>query len=55
MIMSSIISNSFKKNAGKKVAKNMGIEDEEMVNKIIEAWTRGFEVAESLFTEQVED
>lgn len=53
--MSSIISNSFKKNAGKKVAKQLGVEDEETVSKIIEAWTRGFEIAESLFTEQVEN
>ena len=48
----SIISNSFKRNAGIKLAKSMGIEDEAMIEKIVESWTRGFEIAESLFTEQ---
>lgn len=48
----SIISNSFKRNAGLKLAKSMNIEDETVVEKIVEAWTRGFEIAESMFTEQ---
>ena len=48
----SIISNSFKRNAGLKLAKSMGIEDEAIIEKIIEAWVRGFEVSESMFTEQ---
>ena len=48
----SIISNSFKRNAGLKLAKSMGIEDEAIIEKIVEAWVRGFEVSESMFTEQ---
>lgn len=48
----SIISNSFKRNAGLKLAKSMGVEDEAIIEKIVEAWIRGFEVSESMFTEQ---
>ena len=48
----SIISNSFQRNAGLKLAKSMGIEDEAIIEKIVEAWVRGFEVSESMFTEQ---
>lgn len=48
----SIISNSFKRNAGLKLAKSMGVEDETIIEKIVEAWVRGFEVSESMFTEQ---
>ena len=48
----SIISNSFKKNAALKLAKSLGIEEKDQ-EKFIEAWTKGFEVAESMFTEQV--
>lgn len=48
----SIISNSFKKNAATKLAKTLGVEDKKVVEQIVEAWTKGFEVAESMFTEQ---
>ena len=48
----SIISNSFKKNAAQKLAKSMGV-DEKMTEKIVEAWVKGFELAEAMFTEQV--
>ena len=48
----SIISNSFKRNAGLKFAKSLGLEDNDpAVANIIEAWMRGFEVAEQLFVE----
>ena len=48
----SIISNSFKRNAGLKFAKSLGREDNDPeVANIIEAWMRGFEVAEQLFVE----
>ena len=48
----SIISNSFKRNAGLKFAKSLGLEDNDpAVVNIIEAWIRGFEVAEQLFVE----
>lgn len=48
----SIISNSFKRNAGLKFAKSLGLEDNDpAVVNIIEAWMRGFEVAEQLFVE----
>ena len=47
-----IIRNSFKRNAGLKLAKSMGIEDDAIIDKIVEAWVRGFEVSESMFTEQ---
>ena len=49
----SIISNSFKKNAATKLAKSMGIEDAQLTDKIVEAWTKGFDLAEAMFTEQV--
>ena len=49
----SIISNSFKKNAGLKFAKSLGLVDDVLlVANIVEAWVRGFDVAESMFTEQ---
>ena len=49
----SIISNSFKKNAGLKFAKSLGLEDDDpSVANIVEAWVRGFDVAESMITEQ---
>ena len=48
----SVISNSFKKNAALKLAKSIGITEEKEVNNFVEAWTKGFEVAESMFTEQ---
>lgn len=49
----SIISNSFKRNAGIKFAKSLGIDDnDQMLENIVEAWIRGFEVGESMFTEQ---
>ena len=48
----SIISNSFKRNAGLKFAKSLGLQDNDpAVANIIEAWMRGFEVAEQLFVE----
>ena len=49
----SIISNSFKKNAGLKFAKSLDLEDDAAVANVVEAWIRGFDVAESMFTEQV--
>lgn len=48
----SIISNSFKKTAALKLVKSFNIEDSEVQDKIIEAWTRGFDLAEQMFTEQ---
>ena len=48
----SIISNSFKKNAAQKLVKSMGA-DEKVSQQIIDAWIKGFELAESMFTEQV--
>lgn len=48
----SIISNSFKRNAGLKFAKSLNIEDENLLDIIVKAWSRGFETAESLFVEQ---
>ena len=48
----SIISNSFKKNAAQKLVKSMGV-DEKVGQQITEAWIKGFELAESMFTEQV--
>jgi len=48
----SIISNSFKKNAAQKLVKSMGA-DEKVSQQITEAWIKGFELAESMFTEQV--
>lgn len=49
----SIISNSFKKNAALKLIKTLGVDDEKAKEQIIDAWIKGFEVAESMFTEQV--
>ena len=49
----SIISNSFKKNAAQKLAKTMGVEDPKVLEIVTEAWTKGFDVAESMFTEQI--
>ena len=49
----SIISNSFKKNAALKLAKSLGVEDEKVKECVVDAWVKGFEVAESMFTEQV--
>ena len=48
----SIISNSFKTNAAQKLAKSLGA-DEKTSKQITEAWIKGFELAESMFTEQV--
>lgn len=48
----SIISNSFKKNAGLKFAKSLNITDEKAVKNIVDAWVKGFEVSESMFVEQ---
>jgi len=48
----SIISNSFKKNAAQKLVKSMGAEGK-TGEQIVEAWIKGFELAESMFTEQV--
>lgn len=48
----SIISNSFKRNAALKLAKALGAEGEKEREQIVDAWTKGFEVAESMFTEQ---
>lgn len=47
----SLISNSFKKNAAQKYAKACGA-DEKATQFIIEAWVKGFDLAESMFTEQ---
>ena len=49
----SIISNSFKKNAALKLIKTFSVEDEKTKEKIVDAWIKGFELAESMFTEQV--
>jgi len=48
----SIIANSFKKNAGLKYAKSIGMEDPEVANKIADAWCKGFDLAEQMFVEQ---
>lgn len=48
----SIISNSFKKNAAQKLVKSMGV-DEKVGEQITEAWLKGFDLAEAMFTEQV--
>lgn len=48
----SIISNSFKKNAAQKLAKSMGA-DGKTSEQVVEAWIKGFNLAESMFTEQV--
>lgn len=48
----SIISNSFKKNAAQKLAKSMGVDDK-TTEQIVEAWIKGFDLAEAMFTEQV--
>ena len=48
----SVISTSFKKNAAQKVVKSLGI-DEKYSEQMIEAWIKGFELAESMFTEQI--
>lgn len=48
----SIISNSFKKNAAQKLVKSMGV-DGKTGEQVVEAWIKGFELAESMFTEQV--
>lgn len=48
----SIISNSFKKNAAQKLVKSMGV-DEKTGEYVTEAWIKGFELAEAMFTEQV--
>ena len=48
----SLISNSFKRNAGLKFAKSLNVDDEKMVNNIVDAWIKGFEVSESMFVEQ---
>lgn len=48
----SIISNSFKKNAALKLAKSLNITDKKIEEAVVEAWTKGFDVAESMFTEQ---
>lgn len=47
----SIISNSFKRNAAQKLLKSMNV-DESTGEKVIEAWIKGFELAEAMFTEQ---
>ena len=48
----SVISNSFKKNAAQKLVKSMGA-DGKTGEQLVEAWIKGFELAESMFTEQV--
>ena len=48
----SIISNSFKVNAATKLAKSLGIENDKDLKLVIDAWAKGFDVAESMFTEQ---
>lgn len=48
----SLISNSFKRNAAQKLIKSMGV-DEKTGEQITEAWIKGFELAEAMFTEQV--
>lgn len=48
----SLISNSFKKNAATRFAKSMNVEDENTIALITEAYQRGFDMAESMFTEQ---
>lgn len=48
----SIISNSFKKNAAQKLVKSMSA-DEKTGEMIVEAWIKGFELAEAMFTEQI--
>ena len=48
----SIISNSFKRNAGLKFAKSLNKNDKKMVKNIVDAWIKGFEVSESMFVEQ---
>ena len=48
----SIISNSFKNNAALKFAKSVNA-DEKTTKVIVDAWTKGFDLAESMFTEQV--
>ena len=48
----SVISNSFKNNAAQKFAKSAGA-DEKTTKLIVDAWVKGFDLAESMFTEQV--
>lgn len=48
----SVISNSFKKIAAQKFAKSSGA-DEKTQQLMVDAWTKGFDLAESMFTEQV--
>jgi hypothetical protein len=47
----SIISNSFKKTAANKFLKSLG-SVEKTPEHIVEAWLKGFELAEAMFTEQ---
>lgn len=47
----SIISTSFKKNAALRFAKESGADDKTS-QLIVDAWMRGFNLAESMFTEQ---
>jgi len=47
----SVITNSFKKSTASKVAKTMGA-DEKTTQLIVDAWVKGFELAESMFVEQ---
>lgn len=50
----SIISSSFKRNAGTKFAKSLGLKEEDVnFDKVVESWAKGFDVAESMFTEQI--
>jgi hypothetical protein len=49
----SIISSSFKKNAASKFAKSIGLkEGDEVTEKVIEAWAKGFDTAEMMFVEE---
>jgi hypothetical protein len=49
----SVISKSFKRNAASKLVSSMKIVNKDEEERVIEAWTKGFDLAESMFTEQV--
>ena len=40
------------RNAGLKFAKSLNKKKKKMVNNIVDAWIKGFEVSESMFVEQ---
>ena len=49
----SVISTSFKKHAAQKTIKSLGVSDEKITEQMVDVWMKGFELAESMFTEQV--